>query len=116
MMKINKPENAKWSDSTWAKIEICPNYGVADFIRTMAEDDLVHAPKNSNRYNEALEVLRQLYAQDLLECDHSYTELVAIDDTRWLEPDGVHERSNPDMTKCLICEKYYEPETEEWVD
>ena len=115
-MTTTKPNNAKWSDSTGAKIEIVPNWGVADFLRTTAEDAMVHAKPGSVEYEDAVETLKQLWAQDVIECDHSYTELISVDDTRWLEPDGVHERSNPDETRCLVCGAIYNELEEEWQD
>lgn len=68
--------------------------------------------------NEQLvEALRTLYENDLVDCDHEFTETVGVDDDRWIGPDGeLHERSNPDCEHCLICGKYYYPEAEEWRD
>lgn len=61
--------------------------------------------------------LRILYENDLVDCDHEFTETVGVDDDRWIGPDGeLHERSNPDCEHCLICGKYYYPEAEEWRD
>lgn len=61
--------------------------------------------------------LRTLYENDLVDCDHEFTEAVGVDDDRWIGPDGeLHERSNPDCEHCLICGKYYYPEAEEWRD
>lgn len=61
--------------------------------------------------------LRTLYENDLVDCDHEFTENVGVDDDRWIGPDGeLHERSNPDCERCLICGKYYYPEAEEWRD
>ena len=61
--------------------------------------------------------LRILYENDLVDCDHEFTETVGVDDDRWFGPDGeLHERSNPDREHCLICGKYYYPEAEEWRD
>jgi hypothetical protein len=48
------------------------------------------------------------------ECPHTYTRQEAQDDTRWLAPDGLHERSNPDITVCDICGAWYNDGTEEW--
>lgn len=61
--------------------------------------------------------LRALYENDLVDCDHEFTETVGVDDDRWIGPDGeLHERSNPDCEHCMICGKYYYPEAEEWRD
>lgn len=114
MMQTIKPKDTKWSDSTFVEITITPSYGEADFIRTISEDAMLHAAKNSKAYADALSALRQLYENELIECDHSYTEIVAVDDDRWLEPDGVHERSNPDETRCLICGATYNQKEETW--
>lgn len=114
MMQFKKPKNAKWSDNTGVEITIIPNYGTADFMRTISEDAMIHAEPGSLAFEDAREVLRQLYENDLIDCDHSYTEEIAVDDTRWMEPDGPHARSNPDQTQCLICGKIYNPEEEEW--
>lgn len=114
MMQFIKPKNAKWSDNTGAEITIVPSYGVADFLKTMAEDAMVHAEPGSVNYEDAREVLRQLHESELIECDHSYTERISADDTRWLEPDGVHARSNQDQTRCLICDAIYNQEEELW--
>lgn len=59
--------------------------------------------------------LRTLYENELIECDHEFTETVGVDDTRWIGNDGeVHARSNPDAEHCLICGKYYNPVEEDW--
>lgn len=64
---------------------------------------------------ELIAALRILYKAELIECDHEFTETVDVDDDRWIGADSeLHERSNPDATRCLICGKYYYPETEEW--
>lgn len=56
-------------------------------------------------------------SEELIECDHEFTETVDVDDDRWIGADGeLHERSNPDATRCLICGKYYNPAEEEWQD
>ena len=61
--------------------------------------------------------LRTLYENELVDCDHEFTETVGVDDDRWIGPDGeLHERSNPDCEHCLVCGKYYYPEAEEWRD
>lgn len=61
--------------------------------------------------------LRTLYENELVDCDHAFTETVGVDDDRWFGADGeLHERSNPDIERCVICGKYYNPETEEWLD
>lgn len=63
----------------------------------------------------AIAALRVLSDEDIIECDHEITETVGVDDTRWFGADGeLHERSNPDIERCLICGKYYYPEIEEW--
>ena len=114
MMQTLKPNDAKWSDSTFVEITITPSYGAVDFIRSIAEDAAVHAAKNTKPYKDAIETLRTLYEAELIECDHSYTEEIVVDDTRWLEPDGLHERSNPDETRCLICGKTYNNQEQTW--
>lgn len=113
MMTI-KPATAKWSDDTGVEIEIALNYGTADFIRCISEDALKHTAPASKQYQQAVKTLKQLYDAELIDCDHEYTEKVPVDDTRWLEPDGVHERSNPDETRCIICESIYNPKEETW--
>lgn len=66
---------------------------------------------------ELIAALRILYKAELIECDHEFTETVDVDDDRWIGADGeLHERSNPDATRCLICGKYYNPAEEEWQD
>ena len=114
MMQLNKPNDAKWSDSTFCEITLTPSYGMADFIRTISEDAIIHAPKNSAAHKDAVKALKQLYEAGLIECDHSYTEKVEVDDTRWMEPDGVHERSNDDETRCIICGAIYNQKEETW--
>lgn len=66
---------------------------------------------------QLVEALRTLYENDLVDCDHEFTETVGVDDDRWIGSDGkLHEHSNPDCGHCLICGKYYYPEAEEWRD
>ena len=66
---------------------------------------------------QLVEALRTLYENDLVDCDHEFTETVGVDDDRWIGSDGeLHERSNPDCEHCLVCGKYYYPEAEEWRD
>ena len=61
--------------------------------------------------------LRTLYENELVDCDHEFTETVSVDDDRWFGADGeLHERSNPDIERCLICGKFYNPHEEEWRD
>ena len=61
--------------------------------------------------------LRILYENELIDCDHEFVETVGVDDDRWFGADGeLHERSNPDIERCVICGKYYYPEAEEWRD
>lgn len=51
------------------------------------------------------------------ECTHERTEMVGVDDDRWMGADHeIHERSNPDVEHCLDCGKYYNPKTEDWED
>lgn len=63
---------------------------------------------------EIQEAMKTLYLEDFLDCDHEITEQEEQDDTRWLAPDGLHERSNPDITRCLICGAWYNDGAEEW--
>ena len=46
--------------------------------------------------NEQLIVaLRILYENELVDCDHEFTETVGVDDDRWIGADGeLHERSH----------------------
>lgn len=61
--------------------------------------------------------LAALYDEDLIECDHEFTEEISVDDTRYFDGAGnLVERSNPDQTRCLICGKIYNPSSEEWED
>lgn len=113
-MTIKKSNQERWTDSTGAKIEIVPDYIDAERLRIDAEAKLLTEKPGSFEYENALDTLRQLWAQDLIDCDHSYTETVEVDDTRWLEPDGVHSRSNADQTKCLICGSTYIESEDRW--
>lgn len=63
---------------------------------------------------EIRNALVDIYNADLIDCGHEFTEQEPQDDTRWLAPDGLHERSNPDITRCLICGAWYNDGTEEW--
>ena len=66
---------------------------------------------------QLVEALRTLYENDLVDCDHEFTEAVGVDDDRWFGPNGeLYERSNPDCEHCLVCGKYCYPEAEEWRD
>lgn len=114
MMRIKKPENANWLDNVGAKIEIAPDYLRADQIRLDAEATLITAAPGSFEYENAIETLRQLWAQDIIDCDHSYTEQVSVDDTLWLEEDGVHSRTNEDQTRCLVCGALYIESEDRW--
>lgn len=62
------------------------------------------------------EALRALYNEDQIECRHDFTNREPADDTRWLAPDGVHERSNPDTIRCEICGAFYDPDGDDWYD
>lgn len=87
-----------------AKAAVDPVDGTATIIIKGTSEELIAA-------------LRILYEAELIECDHEFTEEVSVDDTRWIGADGeLHERSNPDATRCLICGKYYNPAEEEWQD
>ena len=114
MMEFLKPKEKKWSDQTGAELTIRPDFGTADFLLTIAEDAMLNAEPNSEQRKNAENVLKQLYENELIECDHSYTERVEVDDTRWLEQDGVHERENEDETRCLICGAIYNQKEETW--
>ena len=71
--------------------------------------------KMSGNRNQARITLRELYEDEVVDCDHELTEEIPVDDNRWIGADGeLHERSNPDATRCQICGKYYNPSTEEW--
>lgn len=58
--------------------------------------------------------LRALHEDGIIDCDHEFTRQESVDDTRWLAPNGLHERSNKDVTRCEICGAWYEPHTEKW--
>lgn len=63
----------------------------------------------------AITALQVLYGEDIIDCDHEFTEEIGVDDTRYFDGAGnLVERSNPDQTRCLICGKIYNPNTEEW--
>lgn len=85
-----------------AKVSVDPDNETATIIIKGTSKELVAA-------------LRLLYENELIECDHEFTESVSVDDTRWFGSDGeVHARSNPDAERCLICGKYYNPVEEDW--
>lgn len=77
------------------------------------EDAWLTMPGNREEIKNAL---TDIYEADLIECEHEFTEDVEVDDTRWLAPDGLHERSNPSVERCQICGKIYDPDEEEWRD
>lgn len=64
----------------------------------------------------AIAALRALCDEDVIECDHEITSKEPADDTRWMAPDGVHERSNPDTIRCEICGAFYDPDADDWYD
>lgn len=71
--------------------------------------------QTSGTRDQAVITLRELYEAEVIDCDHELTEEIPVDDDRWIGADGeLHERSNPDATRCQICGKYYNPSTEGW--
>lgn len=62
-----------------------------------------------------IEALKALYFEDIIECNHEITHYESVDDDRYFDAYGnLQERSNPDIEVCDICEKYYNPQDEEW--
>lgn len=105
-------DQARWATEAFAG---------ADYLK-LSKVELNPAEKTAtitiHGTNEQLvEALRTLYENELIDCDHEFTETVGVDDDCWFGPDGeLHERSSPDCEHCLICGKYYYPEAEEWRD
>lgn len=65
----------------------------------------------------AKENLSYLVEEEVIECEHNFTEQVEVEDDRWFDSKGnMVERSNPDQTRCIICGKILNPKTKEWVD
>lgn len=105
-------DQARWATQAFAgteylmlsKVELNPAKKTATITIRGTNEQLIGA-------------LRTLYENELVDCDHEFTETVGVDDDRWIGADGeLHERSNPDCEHCLICGKYYYPEAEEWRD
>jgi hypothetical protein len=66
---------------------------------------------------QIIEVLRTLYEEELIGCNHEITEYVPVDDDRHFDGAGnLHEHSNPDALRCIVCGKYWHPAEEEWRD
>lgn len=64
---------------------------------------------------QVIAALETLYLDDLVECDHEFTEPVSVDDTHYFDTDGnLHGHSNPDTERCLVCGKIYNNNSEEW--
>lgn len=64
---------------------------------------------------DAIQAARTLYKEELMECEHEFTEYVGTDDSIWMGPDGeLHQKSNPDVEHCLVCGKFYNQDAEEW--
>lgn len=88
----------------------CPSFTA----RTKPTTGRIELKMSGNR-NQARITLRELYEDDVIDCDHEITEEIPVDDDRWFGADGeLHERSNPDATRCQICGKYYNPVEGEW--
>ena len=72
---------------------------------------------NDNKVEASFKNLRTLVEEELLECQHAFTEEVEVDDSRWFDSNGnLVEKSNPNQIRCLVCGKIYNTRTEEWVD
>lgn len=65
--------------------------------------------------NQAPQILKLLYEEEFITepCSHEFTETVGVDDDT---TPGKMQRSNPDVMRCKVCGKYYNPKTEEWYD
>lgn len=113
---FKKPKDALWSDLTGQELTFEPNYAVAAFLFTQATDTL----KNSQDYDQreaALELLRELYNQELIECTHEHAEDIEMPDFLVFDIHGhMHQDSMPDELVCPVCYKCYDTRNDEWVE
>ncbi len=64
---------------------------------------------------KAIEILRELYETDAIDCEHEITSLEGVDDDIRMGSDGeIHQHSHPDIERCKICGKFYNTATESW--
>lgn len=114
MVKI--PHGDRPDSSIGDKIELDLTYEQCDSLITDAYSVLALSSKQEDR-DRAIDNLRTFISCELLECEHDFTEMVDVDDERHIGSDGeLHEISNPDLTRCLVCGKIFNPRTEEWED
>lgn len=112
MVKI--PHGRRPDEIVGDKIDLNLTFEQCDNLITDAYSVLALSSKKEER-EKAIDNLRTFISYELLECEHDFTEQVDVDDDRWIGNDGeLHERSNPDVTRCLVCGKVYNEKTGEW--